>query len=225
MKLNNLFRHMVEAGRALSVRRFAGAYAAVAARRDSARREPAVHRAPRPHRASRRASAPLREIILRLSVISASLGATGCADAGEKTQAWQSPIAFDTATLTVSSGDVSRRLLVEVARTDQQRSFGLMQRPSLPDTSGMIFLYDTPQPAGSGFWMFQTRVPLDIAFFDSTGTVLAVLQMAPCDSPYPDVCRTYSPGVPYTGALEVNRGWFAANGLGTGARIDLSTVR
>ncbi|HSJ12980.1 MAG TPA: DUF192 domain-containing protein [Longimicrobiales bacterium] len=125
----------------------------------------------------------------------------------------------------MGDGARTERLLVEVARTEQQRAFGLMQRPALDDSAGMVFLYDEPQGAGSGFWMFQTHVPLDIAFFDSTGAVLALLQMEPCPSPYPEVCRNYAPGVPYIGALEVNRGWFARKGLGVGAAIDLSPLR
>jgi hypothetical protein len=131
-------------------------------------------------------------------------------------------VPFDSAFVVVRDSTRAERLLVEVARTEPQRSFGLMQRPTLPDSAGMIFLYDTIQPPTSGFWMFQTNVPLDIAFFDTAGVVLAVLQMDPCPSPYPDVCRSYAPGVPYTGALEVNRGWFERRSLGIGARVELS---
>jgi hypothetical protein len=160
-----------------------------------------------------------------LSILSASLTLGACAAEDAAPQPWVSPIPFDTAALTISSDSSTRRLLVEVARTEEERAFGLMQRPSLPDSSGMVFLYDTPQPDSSGFWMFQTHVPLDIAFFDSAGAIVAVLQMEPCPSPYPDVCRSYAPGVPYIGALEVNRGWFARQGLGVGARVDLSGVR
>jgi uncharacterized membrane protein (UPF0127 family) len=174
-----------------------------------------------------RASAALRKISRVLSVLSASLALGACAaeDAAPEPQPWISPIPFDTAALTISGDSTTRRLLVEVARTEEERAFGLMQRPSLADSSGMVFLYDTPQPGTSGFWMFQTHVPLDIAFFDSAGAIVAVLQMEPCPSPYPDVCRSYAPGVPYVGALEVNRGWFARQGLGVGARVDLSGVR
>ena len=166
---------------------------------------------------------PMRRLRSGLLLLAALL-VSACADENGSAE-WTSPLPFDTVFLTVQDSARSERLLVEVARSEAQRSFGLMQRPSLPDSSGMVFLYDTPQDSLAGFWMFQTYVPLDIAFFDTTGTIVAVLQMQPCPSPNPQACRTYHPGVPYVGALETNQGWFAQRGLGPGARIDLSAIR
>jgi len=28
----------------------------------------------------------------------------------------------------------------------------------------MLFVYDSTQPPDAGFWMYRTRIPLDIAF-------------------------------------------------------------
>jgi hypothetical protein len=30
--------------------------------------------------------------------------------------------------------------------------------------AGMLFVYDSTQPGNAGFWMYRTRIPLDIAF-------------------------------------------------------------
>ena len=136
-----------------------------------------------------------------------------------------SAFGYDSAIARVATATDTFDVQVEVAERDDQRAYGLMERTSLAEAAGMIFLYHAPQSASSGFWMYRTRIPLDIAFFDSTGAVLALLQMEPCPSPYPEVCRNYAPGVPYIGALEVNRGWFARKGLGVGAAIDLSPLR
>ena len=168
-----------------------------------------------------RTASPGRSSAYLLFALCVLLGACERAAPPEE---WTSPIAFDTGFVTVRDSARSARLLVEVARTESQRAFGLMQRPALPDSSGMVFLYEQEQGPDSGFWMFQTRVPLDIAFFDTAGVILKVLPMEPCPSPYPDVCRNYPPGVAYVGALEVNRGWFARHGLGAGARIDLTAL-
>lgn len=145
----------------------------------------------------------------------------GCRD---RDVPWRSPVAFDTARVgVVGDGDTSR-LLVEVADTEEQRGFGLMVRPELEPGSGMIFLYDSIQPDTAGFWMWRTRMPLDIAFLDGTGRIVAIRRMEPCESPYASDCPTYSPGEPYRYALEVNRGWFEENGIGVGDRVLVDSI-
>jgi uncharacterized protein len=132
--------------------------------------------------------------------------------------AYTSPFAFDTATTLVVTAADTFRLTVEVAERDDQRSQGLMERLELPQDAGMVFLYDAEQPADAGFWMYRTRIPLDIAYFGDDGVIGAIVSMDPC--PYePTRCPSYPPGVPYHGALEVNRGWFAARGVTVGDRV------
>ena len=154
------------------------------------------------------------------AVFALSLAATACGS--EAAPPWVSPIAFDTMTVTIhTEGRVSVRLLVEVARTPEQRALGLGLRPMLDPESGMIFLYNSGQPDSAGFWMWRTRVPLDIAFMDSTGTMLRILEMEPCTAIYLQGCPTYEPGVPYWWALEVNRGWFEEKGVVEGSVVEL----
>ena len=106
------------------------------------------------------------------------------------------------ATITTRTGKID--LVVEIARTDAQRQQGLMRRRSLGAKAGMIFLYE--QPSRGGFWMKNTLIPLDIAFYDARGRIVRMLRMEPCKS---DPCKIYSPNVSYRGALEVNAGSFA----------------
>ena len=157
----------------------------------------------------------------------AGLGALvwGCS---EPEPAFEAAVAFDTATAWIHDDGDSTRLLVELARTPAQRSYGLMVRPALDSASGMVFLYDSIQPPDAGFWMFRTRIPLDIAFMDSAGVVVKTLTMVPCESDlYAAQCPTYAPEVPYQSALEVNRGWLAAHGVEEGAvvRVDSASGR
>jgi uncharacterized membrane protein (UPF0127 family) len=134
---------------------------------------------------------------------------------------WTSPIPFDTARAWIHTDVDSVRLLLELAESDSQHQFGLMTRPTLDAESGMLFVYDSVQPGTNGFWMFRTRVPLDIAFLDRGNMILAILSMEPCLSTNPELCTVYPPGVPYWSALEVNRGWFTRHGVGVGATLTL----
>ncbi|MEX1182521.1 MAG: DUF192 domain-containing protein [Gemmatimonadota bacterium] len=130
-------------------------------------------------------------------------------------------VMFDTATVQIRTADSTLVLAVEVADRSDQRAYGLMDRDDLDAGSGMIFFYDELQPGDSGFWMYRTRIPLDIAFFDGAGRVTAILQMEPCTTPVAARCPTYSPGVPYFGALEVNRGFLAEHGVEVGDQVVL----
>ncbi|MGH8437180.1 MAG: DUF192 domain-containing protein [Pseudomonas sp.] len=112
---------------------------------------------------------------------------------------------------------------VELADTEERKQYGLMDRRSLDPQSGMLFTYDSLQDSTAGFWMFRTHVPLDIAFMDSAGQVVAILSMDPCQVQDARVCRhsQYSPHLPFQSALEVNRGFFAEHAIGVGSTITL----
>jgi hypothetical protein len=128
---------------------------------------------------------------------------------------------FDTATLTFVTSTDSIAMPVEIAESADQRAYGLMDRDELHPDAGMIFLYDQMQHQDTGFWMYRTRFPLDIAFFDGAGRIQAVRQMMPCTSTDAAQCVGYAAGVPYFGAVEANRGYFARRGIGVGDRIVL----
>ncbi|MBT8461876.1 MAG: DUF192 domain-containing protein [Gemmatimonadetes bacterium] len=100
----------------------------------------------------------------------------------------------------------------EIADNADLRGQGLMNRDSLPENHGMLFVYGTSEVRS--FWMRNTRIPLDIAFIDASGVIINVEQMEPqSDQNY------YSQG-PMMYALEMDRGWFEANGVGPGDRLE-----
>lgn len=119
-------------------------------------------------------------------------------------------------TITTSSGD-RVRVDAKVAATPEQRTQGLMQVPDLPAGIGMLFVFD--EERSGGFWMFNTLVPLDIAYIDDTGRIGTILAMDPCASDDPGDCPGYPPDHPYRTALEVPQGWFAEVGVSTGDRV------
>jgi uncharacterized membrane protein (UPF0127 family) len=140
-------------------------------------------------------------------------------DAGGAREEFEPFVAFDTTALRIETAADTFHLTAELAATAEQRAYGLMERPSLPEDHGMLFVYSEPQESGAGFWMYRTLIPLDIAFLDAEGRIVAFHAMEPCESPYPQVCRTYAPGVPYSSALEVGRGYFERRGIGLGDRV------
>jgi uncharacterized membrane protein (UPF0127 family) len=124
-----------------------------------------------------------------------------------------------TATITTRSG-AKVVVQVEIARTSAERQRGLMYRRTLPAKAGMVFVFS--QAVSNGFWMKNTLIPLDIAFYDGRGRILRILTMQPCRR---DPCRVYDPGVSYRAALEVNAGSFRRWEVKAGDRIVVRTTR
>lgn len=104
---------------------------------------------------------------------------------------------FETAPIAVAG----RELAVAVAETPDQRAQGLMGVTDLGGLDGMLFVF--PTDTEGGFWMKNTLIPLDIAFFDAAGMLVDRLAMEPCTA---DPCPSYRPGGAYRYALEAPEG-------------------
>ena len=103
------------------------------------------------------------------------------------------------------------RIQAEVAHTDANRQQGLMNRPSMPLQSGMLFVFERAAPFC--MWMRNTFIPLSVAFLDAQGRIINIEDMTPQkDDPH---CAKR----PATFALEMNQGWFAKRGIAAGAVI------
>jgi uncharacterized membrane protein (UPF0127 family) len=105
---------------------------------------------------------------------------------------------FGGGTVEIQTATDTLTLGVEIAESDDQRRVGLMRRTSLAPDSGMIFLFQTEQAADGVFWMYQTLVPLSIAFIGADGTIGSIRDMEPCPSPYPQYCPNYEARVVLT---------------------------
>ena len=149
----------------------------------------------------------------------------GCAgDSREDDAAPPPSLRFDTTVVRIVTRADTIRLAVELAVSTEQKTTGLMERRHLPDSAGMLFVYDSLQPPDAGFWMYRTRIPLDIAFIDASGRIRAIKQMAPCEAPLAEGCPSYPPGVPYQYALEVNAGFFARRGVAVGDSVGVAAA-
>lgn len=108
---------------------------------------------------------------------------------------------------------------LEIADTAEARSTGLMHRQHLADDAGMLFVFPNQRAGHSGFWMYNTLIPLDIAFLDNDGYIVRVLTMVPCPHHRPGQCRSYRPDAPYWRAVEMNAGFFDRQQLSEGDRL------
>ena len=161
---------------------------------------------------------------LRSAMHVAILGMAIACDRGavkDDPAAYANLLPYDTANVRIASSSDTTRLTVELADTQEKQTLGLMERRTLPETGGMLFLYATDQPETSAFWMFRTRIPLDIAFVDSAGVIRSIKAMQPCQSDVSQSCPDYQAGARYRAALEVNAGFFQRHKLGIGDRVFL----
>lgn len=116
-------------------------------------------------------------------------------------------------------GDVCEACLLS-ATTEEQRARGLMEveDPDLGGYDGMLFEY--PAETSGGFWMRNTPMPLSIAYFDASGTVVSVDEMSPCADL--SNCPTYPAPAPFKYALEVPSGQLAELGVQAGSTLRIT---
>lgn len=122
---------------------------------------------------------------------------------------------------TLKSGTVSfvndDRLYVEIADTEDLRAFGLMQRPSLNENTGMLFVY--PDEEIRGVWMKNTLLALDVLFLSESGLIVSMLRnLQPCKQ---TPCSIYSSQQKARYMLEVNAGFIDKHNIKIGQDVML----
>jgi hypothetical protein len=103
-------------------------------------------------------------------------------------------------------------LRVELARTDEEISTGLMYRKSLEPDRGMLFIF--PAEKVNNFYMKNTYIPLDMIFIDMNKTIVGIVHEA---TPHTTVSRKVDSPSQYV--LEVMGGYCKANDIQTGDTI------
>jgi uncharacterized protein len=69
-------------------------------------------------------------------------------------------------------------ILLEVARTAQEQSTGLMYRTQLAANRGMLFVFSPARPVS--FWMKNTLIPLDMVFMSNGMVKYIGANIQPC---------------------------------------------
>lgn len=109
------------------------------------------------------------------------------------------------------------------ATTAEQRTRGLMGivDPALGGYDGMLFTHDDERPAGSGYWMKNTPLPLSLTYLDENGSAVDAAELEPCPPESVD-CPSYPSSAPYRMVIEVVRGREPADlVVGSPARLEV----
>ena len=96
-----------------------------------------------------------------------------------------------------------QRFSVELADDDAERARGLMFRDAMAEDRGMLFIHDAQEP--QAYWMKNTRIALDILYFDNNRKLVAQQRdVPPCS--LGDACPSYPSNAPARYVLELNAG-------------------
>ena len=99
-------------------------------------------------------------------------------------------------------------LLLEVAQSEEQRNVGLMHRTQVPKGTGMLFIFEKEQPLS--FWMKNVPMDIDIAYFDSKGSLLNFHTMKGTSPLMMDrYLQNYPSKAPAKFAVEVEKGFYS----------------
>jgi uncharacterized membrane protein (UPF0127 family) len=107
--------------------------------------------------------------------------------------------------------------VVDLALTPEEQRRGLMFVEEMPADRGMLFIF--PREAPRSFWMRNTRIALDILYFDEELALVSMAENArPCVA---DPCPGYPSRGPAKYVLELNAGLAASLGVQRGDQLEL----
>jgi len=114
-------------------------------------------------------------------------------------------------------------LSLETATTPEERAIGLMNRTSLEEDEGMIFIYDEAKERS--FWMKNTYIPLDMIFLTAERTVRTIKQADPEPNVSDEDLKTYTSEGPAKYVIEANQNFTDEKGIIEGTKVKLETSK
>lgn len=107
-------------------------------------------------------------------------------------------------------------LRVEIADTPFKQANGLMFRKSMPDDSGMIFIFKKAE--NLRFWGVNTYIPLDIAFVNEDNEITQISSITPLSD------KSVESKAKCCIAIEANIGYFDKNKIHVGQKISFDKI-
>jgi uncharacterized membrane protein (UPF0127 family) len=111
-----------------------------------------------------------------------------------------------------STGNPIIKIDIEIADNDYERQLGLMNRQSMEEMQGMLFLF--PQEEFQSFWMRNTLFSLDILFINSKKEIVTIHK-----NTKPLSEQSYPSSEPAIYVLEVNAGFCERHNVQLGDKI------
>src|SRR5882757_1952062 len=103
---------------------------------------------------------------------------------------------------------------VELALTDAEHAYGLMERPKLPEGRGMLFVHNLP--GQYSYWMYHCLISLDIVWMDTEHRVVEISADTPACRGRSTTCPNYGGHAVAKYVLELPSGSAKKHGISTG---------
>ena len=147
--------------------------------------------------------------VTRIVILAAAFFAAGCGTSNITDE-------LDLTQVTLPNG---AKINAETMRSEPELMRGLMFRESLAPNRGMLFIH--PKENTFHYWMYQTKIPLDLIWMDHDRRIVEMsLDTPPCRSTSAKECPNYGGNFKSKYVLEVNAGIARKNGLKTGDSLD-----
>jgi uncharacterized membrane protein (UPF0127 family) len=150
---------------------------------------------------------------LILFVVSLCLTLVSCGGSGNEVSSMED---FHTRDVGLPDGTTVR---AEVLTRPQDMARGMMFRDSLAPGRGMLFIHEKPEKYG--YWMYQTKVALDIIWMDRQGRIVEISENTPPCPGKASTCPTYGGTVASSIVLELPAGYGSKHGVRVGETIRL----
>jgi uncharacterized membrane protein (UPF0127 family) len=115
-------------------------------------------------------------------------------------------------TFTDTTGNPIIKIDIEIADNDYERQLGLMNRESMGEMQGMLFIF--PFERLQSFWMLNTLFSLDIIFINSNKEIVTIHK-----NTTPLSQQSYPSTEPAQYVLEVNAGFCDIHNINLGDRV------
>ena len=112
-----------------------------------------------------------------------------------------------------------KKVVVELADTEQKRTIGLSGREKLEEGQGMLFIFEVPQKVS--FHMRGVRLAISIGFFNENRVLEQIEHMVPEKKHAKKIpLRQYNSRSKVKYALEVPDRWFSRNKIFLGTKLE-----
>lgn len=139
-------------------------------------------------------------------------------EAGQKRNLGPQFVKEGTLSIISIAGDTIRTIDIEIADTESERTIGLMHRRSMPDTQGMLFIFDEEEQRS--FWMRNTLIGLDIIYIRANGEIESIAKYT-----VPMSERSVPSKGPATYVLEVIEGFCDRYGVKESDKVAFSRAK